>query len=305
MRHSIIIPLYNKAEYVEAALESIRQQTQTPAELLIVDDASTDGSLSVVYRFLDQYSEWVHTLSVQVILQPENRGPGHARNVGFAACTGDVVSFLDADDCYHPQFVETVTREMQVHVLDFLVLGIRYVPGNETDPDMDAIKGQLLPLAPELFLLPNPLETVSSPGFVMGVGCNVVARRTVMETETFETGVRLNENMDYWYRVLTQVLLCKGRVALLIGGYLQVRMVDGSLSRRTYAHWREIEYPPLLRRYIGSGHPHEKRLMGMIGKRWFMYSIHKINSRRQKLSFLWHYRLFLFRHGRHLLFGKM
>lgn len=305
MRHSIIIPLYNKAEYVAAALESVRQQTQTPAELLVVDDASTDDSLQAVYRFLNQHTEWTNTLSVQVIVLPENRGPGHARNVGFAACTGDSVSFLDADDCYLPQFIETVTREMQTHALDFLVLGIRYLPGNETDPDMDALKGQLQPLTPELFLLPNPLETVSSPGFVMGVGCNVVARRRVMETEAFETGVRLNENMDYWYRVLTQVLQCKGRVALLTGGYLQVRMVEGSLSRRTYAHWKEIDYPPLLLRYANSRHPHEKRLMGMIGKRWFMYSIHKIDSRRQKLSFLWHYRLFLLRHGRHLLLGKM
>lgn len=303
MKHSIIIPLYNKVAYVAAALESVLVQTVPPAELVIVDDVSTDGSLEEVYRFLEQESERFKTLHVRVIPLPENRGPGHARNVGFQNSTGDTVSFLDADDFYHPQFVETVTRSMARFNLDFVVLGIRYVPGHETDPDMHAIRGQLLNLTHRLHLLPDPLRTVSSPGFIMGV--NVVARRSVMQTEAFDTRVRLNENVDFWYRILTGVIANKGRVALLTGGYLNIRVVEGSLSRRTYTHWREIDYPPLLVRYAKSSHPHEKRLMGMIGKRWFLYSLHKIRSRRQKLSFVWHYRQFLINHGSHLLFGKM
>jgi len=304
MKHSIVIPLYNKAPYITQALRSVMAQTRPPAELIVVDDVSTDGSFEIAQQFLkDHQDRFPHTKTCCMRLC-KNAGPAHARNVGFEKSTGDIVSFLDADDFYDSRFCERVQQTMTTHDIDFLVLGIRYVPTGETDPDMEALRDVLLPVEHDLYIINHPLKAASSPGFVMGVGCNVVARRKWMDAEKFEVTARLNENIDYWYRVLHHVCEHKGRMALLTGGYLNVSVVDGSLSRTTYNHWSQIDYPPILARYRRSQNPFDRRLMGMIGKRWFIYSLTQLRGTRQKLMFIGKHRNFLWSHGRHLIFGK-
>ena len=89
MKVSIVIPLFNKASYVERALDSIRGQTFNDFEVIVVDDGSTDAGASVVARYSDS--------RVRLITQ-SNAGPGPARNAGIAEAIGDLVAFLDADD---------------------------------------------------------------------------------------------------------------------------------------------------------------------------------------------------------------
>lgn len=114
---SIIIPLYNKAPYVTKALESVKAQTFTDYECLIVNDGSTDNSEAVVQSWLSQNSQYtVHfTLYTQ-----ENAGVSAARNHGISLSTGEYVCFLDADDWWAPTFLE----EMMGLVKDYPEAGI-------------------------------------------------------------------------------------------------------------------------------------------------------------------------------------
>lgn len=114
---SIIIPLYNKAPYVTKALESVKAQTFTDYECLIVNDGSTDNSEAVVQSWLSRNSQYtVHfTLYTQ-----ENAGVSAARNHGISLSTGDYVCFLDADDWWKPTFLE----EMMGLVKDYPEAGI-------------------------------------------------------------------------------------------------------------------------------------------------------------------------------------
>ncbi len=298
MKHSIVIPLHNKAPYVAETLLSLARQSQPPHELIIVDDASTDGGLSIVRRVLAQNPDAFAHTRVELVELPRNAGPSHARNRGFERTTGDIVSFLDADDAYSPGFLDTARRHMTRHAIDFLVVGIRYVPSGFTDPDLRALRDGLTPLDDDLFLMDRPLEVATRRAFIMGVGSNVVARRRWLAAERHDEQARLNEGNDFWYRVLKAVAgPGGGRAALLMGEHLHVREVPGSLSRRRYAHWRDIDYPPVLRRYWFSPDRHDRRLMRVIGGRWLRHSWLGLSSMPQKLMFLIRHRGVVLRYG--------
>jgi glycosyltransferase involved in cell wall biosynthesis len=95
---SVVIPCFNYARYVGTAIESVLSQTFSPVEVVVVDDGSTDDSLRVISRYGDR---------VRVIDQA-NQGHVAACNHGFAASTGAVVVFLDADDLLEPSTLSRV-----------------------------------------------------------------------------------------------------------------------------------------------------------------------------------------------------
>jgi hypothetical protein len=94
MRYSVVIPLFNKAPHVEAAVRSALEQSLPPAEVIIVDDGSTDGSLDIVRSISDDRIR---------LLTRTPPGPGGyaARNLGIREASGDWIAFLDADDLWH------------------------------------------------------------------------------------------------------------------------------------------------------------------------------------------------------------
>ena len=92
---SVIIPTYNRAHLVTQALDSVWAQTHRPLECIVVDDGSTDDTVSVVTDWKrDHYGD---SFSMQVLRQ-ENQGAPAARNHGLEAATGEYVLFLDSDD---------------------------------------------------------------------------------------------------------------------------------------------------------------------------------------------------------------
>ena len=106
-RFSVIVPLYNKADYVRKALESILTQSYTNYEVVIIDDGSTDNSLAVVKEFVEQLEigDW----KLEIVLQA-NAGVAAARNNGVAKSKGEYVCFLDADDWWESNFLEEMDR---------------------------------------------------------------------------------------------------------------------------------------------------------------------------------------------------
>jgi glycosyltransferase involved in cell wall biosynthesis len=105
-RVSVIVPLYQKARYIERALESIRDQTYTDHEVIVVDDGSTDGGADRVLAFNDP--------RVRLVGQ-RNRGPGAARNRGIAEARGEYVAFLDADDVWVPDHLAKAVVQLDEH----------------------------------------------------------------------------------------------------------------------------------------------------------------------------------------------
>lgn len=98
---SVVIPLYNKVEFVERALQSVFDQTLQPIEIVIVDDGSSDGGAELVERIDDA--------GIRLIRQA-NAGVSAARNRGIETAKGELIAFLDADDEWMPDFLETIVR---------------------------------------------------------------------------------------------------------------------------------------------------------------------------------------------------
>jgi len=105
-RISIAMATYNGARFIEQQLESFAAQTLPPAELVVTDDGSTDGTIEIVDRFASQAAFPVH-----VHRNPEQLG--YTRNFSRAAslCTGDLVCFSDQDDRWHPAKLAKVAEE--------------------------------------------------------------------------------------------------------------------------------------------------------------------------------------------------
>lgn len=96
---SIIIPLYNKANFIEEALRSILNQTYQNFEIIVVDDGSSDDGVERVRAIND---------SRIMLVQQVNGGVSRARNKGISLAKGDLVCFLDADDWYLPQYLNAI-----------------------------------------------------------------------------------------------------------------------------------------------------------------------------------------------------
>jgi glycosyltransferase involved in cell wall biosynthesis len=101
---SVVIPVYNQAEFVGEAIQSVLDQTYPEFEVIVVNDASPDHTSKVVKQYADP--------RVKLIVHQENRGLPAARNTGMRASSGEIIALLDSDDLFHPE-------KLQAHV-DFL-----------------------------------------------------------------------------------------------------------------------------------------------------------------------------------------
>lgn len=95
---SVLIPNYNYARFLPEAIESVLSQTYPRIETIVVDDGSTDNSRSVI----DSYHDRV------ISVHKTNGGQTSALNAAFERCSGDLISFLDADDAFESEKVERV-----------------------------------------------------------------------------------------------------------------------------------------------------------------------------------------------------
>lgn len=220
---SIVIPAYNAAPFIEKTLESVRAQTFSDYEIIVVDDGSKDDTKGVVDAYLAR-----HGLRGQCIKQP-NKKIAAARNTGVAEARGPIVAFLDHDDTWAPEKLARIMDEFARHPEAGLVHHRcrivdpkgRVLGRTHTGPGGDDVYRSLL-------LMGNAV----CPSAVSVRSERLTAVGGFRENAEFDTV----EDYDLWLR-LSRV--CAFRfVGESLGDYL---MVPSGASKRVVYHYGNLE----------------------------------------------------------------
>src|SRR6185295_1443909 len=114
---SVVVPSYNHALFIEATLRSILEQTLSPAELIVIDDGSSDGSPRIIDRVLSDCR-----FPCELVAR-ENRGLCATLNEGFERTRGEYFAYLGADDWWLPEFLEARVRLLEMRPRAVLAYG--------------------------------------------------------------------------------------------------------------------------------------------------------------------------------------
>ena len=128
---SILVAVYNTAAYLPQCLDSLLSQSLKDMEILCVDDASTDNSLTILHQYAEQDER------VKVFALEENKGQAHARNIGLSHATGEYIGFVDSDDWLGQDALEKVSTAFREDVDSVLFRVLyAYADGRMKDYDM-------------------------------------------------------------------------------------------------------------------------------------------------------------------------
>lgn len=120
---SIIIPVYNLERYIGKTLKSVLGQTYTNLEVIVIDDHSSDNTLSVIHRFSDK--------RLRVIKQEKNMGVSKARNVGISSAIGEYIQFVDGDDLLENNAIEKLIRIAISNKSDIVCFNLKVISDGE------------------------------------------------------------------------------------------------------------------------------------------------------------------------------
>jgi glycosyltransferase involved in cell wall biosynthesis len=191
MAFSIVISLYNKANYIENTLKSVLNQTFADYEIIVINDGSTDDSVTKVLGFNDS--------RIQLYNQ-ENQGASAARNLGIEKAKNEYIAFLDADDLWKSNHLKILNALIQ----NFPNAGIfasRYElifnNGKNDIPKFKGISADYEGLIPDYFKtsLPYPIATSSSI---------VIPKHVFEKTGYFKPYISSGQDVDMWIRIASK-----------------------------------------------------------------------------------------------------
>ncbi len=179
---SIIIPVYNGAQYIAEALESVFQQDYASYEVIVVDDGSTDNTREVLEPYLNK---------IHYVYQ-ENAGPAAARNEGIRLAVGEFIGFLDADDFFLPGALTEQIAVFERHPSTGAVVSGKRIVNQKKDriSDIEPWKRcETLTLKTIMLSLPIYLGTL------------IVRWRWVEALHGFDRQYRQAEDLDFFWRL--------------------------------------------------------------------------------------------------------
>ena len=181
---SVIMPTFNHARYLRAAIDSALAQTHPPHEVIVVDDGSTDATPAILSEYGDR---------IRAMRQP-NAGVAAARNAGLATASGDYVAFLDSDDVWAPDKLERQLALFAANpALGLVHCGVERMDanGSRLSVSLDGLDGWV---AEEMLRLDR--DVFSGPG-----SCTMVPKRIADEAGGFDPRLPVSEDWDFCYRV--------------------------------------------------------------------------------------------------------
>lgn len=206
---SVIIPVFNAERHLAAAIESVLSQEICPREIIVIDDGSTDGSVSVAQR----YDKKIR------LHRQANAGASAARNSGVAMARGSLLAFLDADDLWMPGKLTLQTQALR------------------NDPELDLVLGKVTQ-----FICPTiegekhrtlRADLTTMPAYL--IGAMLIRREAFIRVGPLNQNLQLGEFIDWFDRAKTMGL----RYQILEEVVLRRRIHDNNQGIHKRAHLKD------------------------------------------------------------------
>lgn len=208
---SVIIPAYNRADKLASTLVSVFRQTIPPAQVIVVDDGSTDDTSGVIRSFSDEHLPWRERL---LYLRQENLGKSVALNEGLKHVTTEWVAYNDSDDLWLPEKLE-----LQFHALDtFPECGACF-----TDAAFVGLPGAgQRAFATAKRVYPSRYGRIADgPGFIVNAPHGVFMQTVLLRKEVmdriggFDSRFRVSQDTDFLFHLARETPLCFVNEALV------------------------------------------------------------------------------------------
>jgi glycosyltransferase involved in cell wall biosynthesis len=212
---TVVIPAHNAESTISQTLESVFAQTLDDYEVIVVDDASTDDTITKVNAFLSAHHQ-ANDRAVRIITLEQNRGPAAARNRGIEAAKSEWIAFLDADDAWLPHRLSKqmalLSQRPDVDMLCGKAVSFDWNAPDDMQIDSNAIETDLVR---ESFAVANPVATST-----------VICRRAALKNVGgFDESFRGPEDYDLWMRLACEFRMVKQDIPMV-----RYRERNGSLS---------------------------------------------------------------------------
>ena len=184
---SVIMPCYNMEKYIAATIHSVQQQTYPYWELLIVDDASTDGTADIVR------SHQIQDDRIHFVVKPKHSGIADTRNQCISMAKGRFLAFLDADDLWHPEKLE-----QQLQFMTERNIGFSYSSYDCVDEEGKPLE-KMVKSAGNLDYDAYLHNTI--------IGCSTVMIDTTIIGNVFVPNFRTSEDTATWLNILKKGFL--------------------------------------------------------------------------------------------------
>lgn len=243
---SVIIPAYNVATYIKQALESVVSQTFTDYEIIVVNDGSMDTL--ELERAMEPFLEHI------VYLKQDNRGAASARNTGLYVARGEFVAFLDADDSWHPDFLQSQ--------MDFI----------ESQGDCDLVYADALlfgetQLAGKTFMETSPSRGDVTFESLITARCNVITsgvvarKQLVLDIGLFDENLLRAHDFDLWLRMVHAGAHAAYQRKVLLNYRVRVDSLSGNAIQRVE---RELEAYAKIERHLELSSDERALLLRMV-----------------------------------------
>ncbi|MDA9126054.1 glycosyltransferase family 2 protein [Flavobacteriaceae bacterium] len=197
---SVIIPLFNKEQFIKKTLLSVLNQTFSDFEILLINDGSTDGSIDIVTSFDDERITLYTT---------KNKGVSHARNYGISKSNSDLIAFLDADDLWESNHLENLHRLYTSFPncgLYATAYSKQFFNGKKMKAHFNGVSSDHFGVIEDYFLA-SIIDSIAWTSAVL------IPKKTILEIGGFDEEMRSGQDTDLWVRIALKKLVAFSAIA--------------------------------------------------------------------------------------------
>lgn len=212
---SIIVPVYNREDYIRDCLSSIGNQTRREIEVIIIDDGSTDCSCETI----EEYTKTDHRFR---LIRKQHEGVSAARNAGIDVANGEFLTFIDSDDFVEPDYIANLVSS--IDDADLCLAGYKRW-------DVENDRWEIRSLPSETVLLSDIEDTIQQYMTILqGIGWRLYRRKIIEEHI-----IRFSENIEYGEDTLflfNYLEFCRYLTVSDFTGYVYRKIDKKSLNKR-------------------------------------------------------------------------